>query len=48
MARLADMSYKDLLRTILHAAEQRLGIQTDEQRPGIQTEEEQIAKGAAL
>jgi hypothetical protein len=33
-----------MLQSILRAAEQRLGIQTDEQRPGIQIEEEQIAK----
>jgi D-alanine-D-alanine ligase len=47
MARLADMSYKDMLRAILHAAEQRYGIQTEEQRPGIHIEEEQIAKKAS-
>jgi hypothetical protein len=47
MARLVDMSYGDMLRAILHAAEQRHGIQTDEQRPGIHIEEEQITKKAS-
>ncbi len=47
MARIADMSYKDMLRAILRAAEQRLVIQTDEQRPAMQIEEERVATRAS-
>jgi hypothetical protein len=38
MAKIAGMSYAEMLKSILRVAEQRLGIQTDKSR------EEQVAK----
>jgi D-alanine-D-alanine ligase len=42
MAKIAGMSYSDMLRAILRVAEQRLGIRQEEEQ-----EEEQIAKAAS-